>query len=221
MNAFMVWSQYQRRLICSKKPEIHNAEISKYLGKLWKTLSDDERAPFVEEAERLRIMHSQEYPDYKYRPRKRISKEISSKKRRRDVDNDNNNNKNSYDEKAKVPSSPTSTPNDSLDCSTQFYEEPSTKRIKVLMPLKFNENNETIANIGDIKSPSLSDLESLTDLLPIKPNDVDLNTIDCLPSDNYEPFIDIRNECDDNLELNTLSSILDDLNWPIWAEDSV
>jgi hypothetical protein len=50
---------------------MHNAEISKRLGRRWKELTEDERQPYVEEAERLRILHCKEYPDYKYRPRKR------------------------------------------------------------------------------------------------------------------------------------------------------
>jgi len=71
MNAFMVWSQIERRKICEVQPDMHNAEISKRLGKRWKTLSDDERQPYIDEAERLRLLHMQEYPDYKYRPRKK------------------------------------------------------------------------------------------------------------------------------------------------------
>lgn len=74
MNAFMVWSQIERRKICELQPDMHNAEISKKLGMLWKTLSEDQRKPFIEEAERLRLMHLKEYPDYKYRPRKRTPK---------------------------------------------------------------------------------------------------------------------------------------------------
>jgi len=72
MNAFMVWSQIERRKIVAVQPDTHNAEISKRLGRLWRQLSDDDRRPFVEEAERLRVLHGREYPDYKYRPRKRV-----------------------------------------------------------------------------------------------------------------------------------------------------
>lgn len=74
MNAFMVWSQIERRKICEQQPDMHNAEISKRLGRRWKTLNDEERQPFIDEAERLRQLHMQEYPDYKYRPRKKSSK---------------------------------------------------------------------------------------------------------------------------------------------------
>ncbi|XP_044735094.1 transcription factor Sox-12-like [Chrysoperla carnea] len=76
MNAFMVWSQIERRKICEQHPDMHNAEISKRLGRRWKTLKEVERQPFIDEAERLRQLHMQEYPDYKYRPRKKTTKPV-------------------------------------------------------------------------------------------------------------------------------------------------
>ena len=50
---------------------MHNAEISKQLGTAWKRLSPDERLPYIVESQRLKREHKLQYPDYKYRPRKR------------------------------------------------------------------------------------------------------------------------------------------------------
>ncbi|KAK2714869.1 hypothetical protein QYM36_009161 [Artemia franciscana] len=75
MNAFMVWAQEARRQLAEQYPQLHNAELSKTLGRVWRficrVLSEEEKAPFMKQAEKLRELHKKEHPNYKYQPRRR------------------------------------------------------------------------------------------------------------------------------------------------------
>ncbi|KAH8382471.1 hypothetical protein KR009_003730, partial [Drosophila setifemur] len=76
MNAFMVWAQAARRVMSKQYPHLQNSELSKSLGKLWKNLKDSDKKPFMEFAEKLRMTHKQEHPDYKYQPRRKKARVV-------------------------------------------------------------------------------------------------------------------------------------------------
>ena len=71
MNAFMVWSSIERKKLAEREPKLHNTELSKRLGQMWKSMTEEDKKPFRVEADKLKSKLMEEHPDYKYRPRRR------------------------------------------------------------------------------------------------------------------------------------------------------
>ena len=71
MNSFLLWAKVMRKKYAKDNPTMHNAEISKLLGKVWNSMTTNEKRPYVERAEKLRVIHMRDHPNYRYAPRKK------------------------------------------------------------------------------------------------------------------------------------------------------
>eukprot|EP00730_Choanoeca_flexa_P019569 TRINITY_DN9566_c0_g1_i1.p1 TRINITY_DN9566_c0_g1~~TRINITY_DN9566_c0_g1_i1.p1 ORF type:complete len:344 (+),score=78.43 TRINITY_DN9566_c0_g1_i1:1154-2185(+) len=93
MNSFMVFGKEQRKLIQQEHPDLDNKAVSKVLGQRWRSLTDEDRQKYVDEAQRLADEHRILYPDWKFtretkrkekkgkkEPRQRKSQSVSSPK---------------------------------------------------------------------------------------------------------------------------------------------
>jgi len=54
VNAFILWSNIQRRSLALELEKNSGADILKRLGAMWRLLTEDEKKPFFKESERLR-----------------------------------------------------------------------------------------------------------------------------------------------------------------------
>ncbi|XP_035796708.2 transcription factor SOX-13-like isoform X2 [Amphiprion ocellaris] len=63
MNAFMVWAHIHRRALFQARPNAALADISAQLGSEWSKLSKQQRRPYFEVADKLRVKHQEQFPD--------------------------------------------------------------------------------------------------------------------------------------------------------------
>ena len=71
LNAFLVWSRIERRKIGQANPKMQSSEISRWLGSKWQMLTETQKQPFFDEAERIQAQHMIDHPGYKFRPRRK------------------------------------------------------------------------------------------------------------------------------------------------------
>ncbi|KAJ7406179.1 hypothetical protein WISP_135318 [Willisornis vidua] len=62
MNAFMVWARIHRAAVAKANPGASNAEISVQLGLEWSKLTEEQKQPYYEEANKIKLRHREEFP---------------------------------------------------------------------------------------------------------------------------------------------------------------
>ncbi|CAG8243842.1 unnamed protein product [Penicillium salamii] len=69
-NCFILYRQAHHEEVKATHPGITNNEISRILGARWKNECDAIRNQFIELAEKIKLQHAKQYPDYQYAPRR-------------------------------------------------------------------------------------------------------------------------------------------------------
>lgn len=179
---------------------MHNAVISKSLGVRWKALSEAEKQPYIDEAERLRRLHSQEYPDYKYRPKKKqtITSKAVSPSNKTDCQPTNNNNNNTSSSTRTVSSRKRPAKRSDKKSGSSSGKKPRQKQI-LENSLSFDASDGEYKN-SDIQTPrSLSYSFSASDILPNSPESATL----------YDVFVDQNNSKVEFYEADLFNSTAD------------
>ncbi|KAJ5935133.1 hypothetical protein N7466_004680 [Penicillium verhagenii] len=69
-NAFILYRQHYQATVVAHNPGMANPNISKIIGEQWRHLSEDEKSKWRTLAEEEKIRHNQQYPGYRYQPRR-------------------------------------------------------------------------------------------------------------------------------------------------------
>ncbi|XP_075712211.1 transcription factor SOX-30 isoform X1 [Rhinoderma darwinii] len=69
MNAFMVWARIHRPALARANPKASNADISVQLGVEWNKMTEEEKKPYYDEAQKLKVQHRETFPGWVYQPR--------------------------------------------------------------------------------------------------------------------------------------------------------
>lgn len=69
-NAFILYRQHHHPTVKSHNPGLHNNEISKLLGRRWKSEPDTIKLKYKQLSDELKSRHAARYPGYQYAPRR-------------------------------------------------------------------------------------------------------------------------------------------------------
>ncbi|KAH8892050.1 hypothetical protein GQ53DRAFT_806406 [Thozetella sp. PMI_491] len=69
-NAFILYRQHHQGQVAQNNPGLANPEISKIIGELWRDEPEERKNTWKRLAEQEKQRHQQQYPDYRYQPRR-------------------------------------------------------------------------------------------------------------------------------------------------------
>ncbi|EEQ84927.1 HMG box transcriptional regulator [Blastomyces dermatitidis ER-3] len=69
-NAFILFRQHFQASVVAQNPGLANPDISKIIGEKWRTLPVESKQDWKNLAEEEKARHQQQYPDYRYQPRR-------------------------------------------------------------------------------------------------------------------------------------------------------
>jgi len=81
MNSFMLFSNELRPVLQSIHPDHTNNDISKLLGNIWKSMSEEQKNPYVQRAAKIKAEFAVQHPDFTYSKNQRKKQ----KKRKHDT----------------------------------------------------------------------------------------------------------------------------------------
>ncbi|KAK7398311.1 hypothetical protein QQX98_012312 [Neonectria punicea] len=71
-NAYILYRKDRHRLIKASRPDIHNNDISRILGRAWNKESAEIRLKYKLRADEIKQALIEKHPDYRYRPRRSV-----------------------------------------------------------------------------------------------------------------------------------------------------
>ncbi|CAG8464396.1 3715_t:CDS:2 [Paraglomus brasilianum] len=80
-NAFILYRKFKQKDVMANYKDLTNAQVSKIVSILWWKESEDVRFKWEKIADREKLRHMKEYPNYVYQPKKSKPRKIKSKKK--------------------------------------------------------------------------------------------------------------------------------------------
>ncbi|KAF2749051.1 hypothetical protein M011DRAFT_323837 [Sporormia fimetaria CBS 119925] len=69
-NAFILYRQHHQTAVAARNPGLANPEISKIIGEQWNAEPHDQKLKWQHLAQEEKAKHQEQYPDYRYQPRR-------------------------------------------------------------------------------------------------------------------------------------------------------